>query len=407
MPDKPLPQSPLGSRTSIREQIEKLLRFYHPRCIDPAGGFHGFFREDGTVDNPQVKHLVGSARMTINYAVAFMEFRKPEYLESVRHGIDFLRNAHRNPGTGGYTWILRDGHVEDATNHCYGLAFVLLAYARALHAGIEEARPYLYETWELLEQRFWEAPYGLYADEASADWVVSGYRGQNANMHLCEAFIAAFEASNDKMFLDRASLLADNMVNRQAELCKGQVWEHYTSDWKIDWDYNKGDRSNIFRPWGLQPGHQIEWAKLLCHLDRYAPAPWRLDRAKALFTVAVNLAWDAEHGGLIYGYGPDGEPYDRDKYSWVQAEAIATAAILESRVNDGSFQHWYIRLTDYSWCFFVDAATGCWYRIRQPDNSCFREAAPFSGLTEYHTFGAYSDVMAAMQADDLKRASQN
>ena len=36
----------------------------------------------------------------------------------------------------------------------------------------------------------------------------------------------------------------------------GFVWEHYTVDFEIDWEYNKNDPSNIYRPWGFQPGHQ-------------------------------------------------------------------------------------------------------------------------------------------------------
>ncbi|WP_250862503.1 AGE family epimerase/isomerase, partial [Caballeronia sp. INML3] len=96
------------------------------------------------------------------------------------------------------------------------------------------------ETWQLMETHFWDAAHGLYKDEASADWKVSDYRGQNANMHTCEAFLAAFEATGEARYLDRAALLADNMVNRQAALAGGLVWEHYKPDWSVDWDYNKG-----------------------------------------------------------------------------------------------------------------------------------------------------------------------
>ena len=80
--------------------------------------------------------------------------------------------------------------VVDGTNHCYGLAFVVLAYAHGLLAGIEEARGWLSEAWESLETHFWREADGLYVDEISADWqTVAPYRGQNANMHACEAAV--------------------------------------------------------------------------------------------------------------------------------------------------------------------------------------------------------------------------
>lgn len=85
---------------------------------------------------------------------------------------------------------------------------MLLAYATALKAGIEEAREGLYRVHELQTSRFWEAPWQRYADEADRDWQVSDYRGQNANMHSCEALIAAYDATGTAHFLSvRSSLL--------------------------------------------------------------------------------------------------------------------------------------------------------------------------------------------------------
>lgn len=386
-------QSRFRSAEFVRGQIEKVVNFYHPRCIDPTGGFFQFFRSDGSVYQPEMRHLVSSTRCIFNYAMAYQQFKMPSHLEAISHGVNYLRAAHRSSNTGGYAWVLREGNVVDGTNHCYGLAFVTLAYAKAVDAGILEARPFLYETWELLEKYFWEPQYGLYADEATSDWRVSEYRGQNPNMHLCEAFLAAYEATQDQRFLARAELLADNMVNRQAALCGGQVWEHYDSSWRIDWNYNKGDRTNIFRPWGLQPGHQVEWAKLLLILDRHAPAPWRLQRARELFDISVRLAWDETKGGLIYGYDDKGAPYDCDKYSWVQVEALATAALLGQLTHDKAYWDWYEKLWAYSSHHFIDSRFGCWYRILNPDNSRYEEEGCFSGLTDYHTIGACCEVL--------------
>lgn len=387
----------LRTREGLRRHLARIIGFYHPRCLDPTGGYFGFFGEDGAVHDGRSQHLIGTTRAIVNYACCALEFGHAEYLAAIRHGIAFLRGVHRQPRSGGYAWIVRDKTIADATNHGYGLAFVLLAYARALQAGVSEAREHLDETWALLEQHLWEPQHGLYADEASADWIVSDYRGQNTNMHLCEALIAAFEASGDARFLHRAGLLADNMVNRQAAQCGGQIWEHYHRDWRIDRDYNRNDRSNIFRPWGLQPGHQVEWAKLLIQLDRHAPEPWRLQRACELFSAAIESGWDAQHGGMIYGYEPGGAPYDCDKYGWVQIETMAAAALLHERTGDERYAAWQARLADYCERVFVDARTQCWYRIRRPDNSVWPEASPFSCLSEYHTFSACHDILRSLE----------
>jgi len=384
----------------LRDHVAHTMAFYHPHCIDPAGGFHHFYKDDGTVYDRTSRHLVSSTRFIFNYAMAYRHFGLADYREGVRHGIDYLRQVHRNPATGGYAWTLNGAAVTDATNHCYGLAFVMLAYAKALEVGLEEARAYLAETWSLMEAHFWDGVHGLYKDDATVDWVVSDYRGQNANMHACEALLAAYEASGETRYLDRAALLADHMVNRQAALAGGLVWEHYRPDWSVDWDYNKGDRSNIFRPWGFQPGHQAEWAKLLLILERHRPQPWHVERARTLFDRALTLSWDQDHGGMVYGVGTEGEFYDTDKYFWVQAESLATAALLADRCAvDGNAEaaaaYWatYDRLWAYSWTHFVDHRWGAWYRVLTQDNRQYSDEKSPAGKVDYHTMGACYEVM--------------
>ena len=394
------------SRTMLLEHIAHTMRFYHPRCIDPSGGFFHFFLDDGTVYDRSTRHLVSSTRFIINYARAYRQFDNADYLDAVHHGLAFLRTAHRNPDTGGYAWQLawQDGarRIIDADNHCYGLAFVLLAYAHALQAGVGEAAAYIEETFALMEQQFWQPEYGLYADQSSADWRQRDpYRGQNANMHACEALLAAFEATGRRHYLHRAETLAHNITLRQADLTGGLVWEHYHADWQPDWDYNRHDKTNIFRPWGYQPGHLTEWAKLLLQLERHqsalqGPADWLLPRAVQLFTVAVSRAWDPVHGGIYYGFGLENEICDSDKYFWVQAESLATAALLGARTGEPVFWDWYERIWTYSWRHFVDHEYGAWYRILGRDNrKLSREKSP-AGKTDYHTMGACYDALLAV-----------
>ena len=126
------------------------------------------------------------------------------------------------------------------------------------------------------------------------------------------------------------------MTRRQAAQGDGLVWEHYDTQWQIDWDYNRDDPKHLFRPWGSQPGHQTEWAKLLLILDRHVQADWLVPTARHLFDVAVARSWDAERGGLYYGFAPDGSVCDDDKYFWVQAESLATAALLAGAPAHGT-----------------------------------------------------------------------
>jgi mannose/cellobiose epimerase-like protein (N-acyl-D-glucosamine 2-epimerase family) len=210
-----------------------------------------------------------------------------------------------------------------------------------------EGKEYLKETFDLMEQRFWSPEHGLYADEASGNWkTLFPYRGQNANMHGCEALIAAFEATGEFRYLERALLIARNITMRQAQLARGLIWEHYHSDWSVDWEYNRNDKTNIFRPWGYHPGHLTEWAKLLLILERHkdhleGDTDWLVIRAGELFLAAMAKAWDDQYGGIYYGLAPDGAICDSDKYFWVQAESLAAAALLAARTKEEFYWDWY------------------------------------------------------------------
>jgi mannose/cellobiose epimerase-like protein (N-acyl-D-glucosamine 2-epimerase family) len=400
-------QAPIDFRSPdfLRAHIVDTMAFYEPVARDSTGGFFHFFKDDGTVYDRQTRHLVSSARFVFNHASAFRRFGKPQWQQGARHGLRFLRDVHRDPASDGYAWLLRwngsERQVLDATNHCYGLAFVLLAHAQALMAGIDEARPGVAETFELMERRFWEPRHGLYADEADADWVLSPYRGQNANMHACEAMLAAHAATGEARYLERAETLAHNVTRRLDERAGGVLWEHYHADWSPDWDYNRHDKSNIFRPWGIQTGHLTEWAKLLLQLDHRQPADWRLHRARELFGMATEHGWDRSHDGLHYGFYRDTVHHkwpvcDSDKYFWVQAESIAAAALLAVRTGEGGYWDWYDRIWEYSWEHFVDHKHGAWYRILSADNRKLNDEKSPAGKTDYHTMGACHDVLDAL-----------
>ena len=395
------PSPDFRSPAFLRAHVGDTLNFYFPRAIDPAGGMFHFLRDDGQVYDAHTRHLVSSTRYVVATAMAVRAGLGGEVVQrALLHAFDFLRH-HRDPVSGGFAWLLdwRDGQarVLDGTHHAYGLAFVLLAHAHAHMAGVPGALPGIALTFDVLEQRFWEPQHGLYADEAGPGWRLSPYRGQNANMHLCEALLAAFDATGETRYLERAALLAEHITVRQAALAGGLVWEHYRADWSVDWDYNKDDKSNIFRPWGFQPGHLTEWAKLLLLLNERRPQAGLVERARHFFDTAMKTSWDAEHGGLFYGFAPDGSVCDSDKYFWVQAESFAAAARLAQATGQARYWADYERLWDYAWEHFVDHRHGAWWRILRADNSKISDEKSPAGKVDYHTMGACHDVLDLLE----------
>ncbi|MEM7444087.1 MAG: AGE family epimerase/isomerase, partial [Pseudomonadota bacterium] len=314
------------------------------------------------------------------------------------HGLAFLTEGHRQPD-GGYAWVLNGLEVQDGTRHCYGHAFVLLAAAGAAKAGVESARELAGDTYDLLEQRFFEPSAGLYVDEiASGDWAaIDPYRGQNCNMHMCEAMLAAFEATGEARYLDRADGLAKRICVELTEATDGLVWEHYHTDWTHDWDYNRDDPKNLFRPYGYLPGHFTEWTKLLLILERHRPEDWMATRAQHLFDTALAKSWDDVSPGMNYTFGPDGTILDTDRYYWVIAETFAAAAALALRTGDDRYWEWYDRVWAYGDAHFVDHAHGAWYRVLNRKNRRYDDLKSPPSKTDYHPLAACFETLEAMR----------
>lgn len=383
----------------LRHHIQQIISFYHPICIDyELGGYINQLRDDGSIFDRTTKHLVGTCRFIYNYSLASLILNEPAYVEAAAHGLRFLQEVHRQPD-GSFAWVLQGRNVEDGTRHCYGHAFVLLAAAGATKAGIGGAKALVSDVYDLLEARFWDSDAQLYVDEIRADgWHgIAPYRGQNANMHMCEAMLSAFEATGEVKYLDRAHRLAQRICIDLADKADGLIWEHYKTDWTHDWHYNRNDPQHLFKPFGYLPGHFTEWAKLLLILDRYRPEASMVARARNLFDIALEKSWDPQRGGMQYTFAPDGQILDRDRYYWVLCETFAAAALLALRTGDEGYWEWYDRVWAFCDEHFVDHQHGGWYRILNQDNQKLSDLKSPPSKTDYHPLAACYEILQAMK----------
>jgi mannose/cellobiose epimerase-like protein (N-acyl-D-glucosamine 2-epimerase family) len=379
----------------LERHIQSTLAFYEPRVFAPEGGFYGCFLDDGECYDRGARQLVASARYVLNYATAYRLYGDPKYLEWAKWGLRFLQTAHKQPN-GHYAWRIEGGVVTDHRVMAYGHAFVLLAAATCLQAGIQSALTTINDVFDFMETYFWDEAGGAYADERDATLkTLSPYRGQNANMHMCEALLAAWQATQETSFLDRAEQLAQRFAFELASQSDGQIWEHYDTDWRVDMDYNIDRPNDRFKPWGFQPGHQTEWAKLLLILDGERPNEKWLPKAQSLFDKAMETGWDEEFGGLVYGVAPDGQYCASEKYFWVQSESFAAAWRLFLATEDKKYFEDYKRIWRWSWTYLIDHHYGAWFRVRNRDGSAVHNQKSPYGKTDYHTMGACWDVLTA------------
>ncbi|WP_418286412.1 AGE family epimerase/isomerase [Halorubrum sp. DTA46] len=386
-----------GVLATLRVQYPDVLADRGYRLLHPRSGDHY------TGDR---RHLVATCRSIANFAVGALADGPDWCRDAAEHGLRFLREAHRADGGGYHLVVDAEGDPVDRTRSAYGHAFVLLAFARAADAGLDGAAADLEATHQLIGERFRD-DHGLLRSDCDPDWTErEPYRGQNANMHACEAYLAAYEATERSEYLDRARHVAETITVELAAETDGLLWEHYTDAWDHDFAYNGDEPRHQFRPPGYQPGHHAEWAKFLALLDRYEAAPpvsekrggrekgggW-YERGAELFDAAVEHGWT--ENGFVYTHEAGGSPIVGDRYGWALAEAIGASAALAERAaargDDGDAERldgWNRRLAVCTDLYRGPA--GVWYEKRLAPEAGGGLVAPDPPGVEpdYHPLGA-------------------
>ncbi|MBL0374907.1 AGE family epimerase/isomerase [Rhizobium sp. KVB221] len=374
-------------RDWLMGEANRLFEYFQWRSINPKGGFYEF-DADGkplNADNP-VRGIHMSARMVHCMTIGHL-LGRPGCADLIDHGMDFLWNAHRDRKHGGYFWQVDNDGPCDATKQGYGHAFVLLAASSASLVGHPVAEEMLADVTEILDTKFWEDNHGAIAEEFQADWTaIPGYRGQNSNMHLTEALMAAYEATDEDHYLQKAERIADLIINRLARQTGFRVGEHFDENWNLLKNY-KGNE--MFRPSGTTPGHWLEWSRLLLQLYALGDHQhdWMLEAAQALFAQSMALGWDHAHGGFFYTLDWNDQPAKRAKLWWPMAEGIGAASFLVSNAPSDMHESSYRLIWNTIASRFLDRDKGGWH-----------EELSEQMVPSHEVFAGKADIYHALQA---------
>lgn len=319
-------------RAAMRRYRAELLDFYQPRVANPEGGFYWLSRSGEPLPEKGAELWIG-ARMTHCFSLAHLEGRRGAR-QLAEHGVEFyLEGAGRDRRYGG--WF---AHVQDGEGHgskdLYGLAHIIMASATATAAGISGAAALLGEALDLLEHRYWEprAHAGIDSfDERLQN--AAPYRGMNANMHLTEALLAAFEATGERELLQRAEGIAWKLVGVPTSQGEHRIVEHYDAHWQPLPQFNADKVADPFKPFGSTPGHWLEWAKLALQIHGVdATQDWCIPAARLLFAGALADGWLP---GFAYTVDWEGKPVVADRFWWALAEGIGAAYYLGLAADAG------------------------------------------------------------------------
>lgn len=353
------PTTPEGAehRAWLEVETVRLLEFARGTA-HPAGGF-GWAERTGGLDPERGRQLWIGCRMVHCLALGAL-LGHEGYAAAAADGVAALRTAYKDDVNGGW-WADAD-RPDEGRKEAYGHAFVILAGASATVAGIEGGRALLDEAMATYLERFWDDEAGMPFESWAPDWTdLEDYRGGNAAMHTLEAFLAAADATGDIAWRGRASRIAGRILDA-ATAYGDRIPEHFDANWEVLPDYNVDQPRHPFRPYGATPGHAFEWARLVLTLDAQheVPASYRAS-ARRLADTAWQDAWDAAMGGLVYTTDLAGVPVVRERFHWVECEAMGAAWALHLVTGDDVWSQRYDAVTTWSRRHLLDdALPGVW-----------------------------------------------
>ncbi|MBB2179186.1 mannose-6-phosphate isomerase [Gluconacetobacter tumulicola] len=352
------------------------------------GLYHERLTWDGTPVSLPQRRLMVQARQIATYCRAGLDGLYDTSAPELAKGLRCLETVERlywraDDGAGWIFSLAPDGTPASPVRDLYAHAFILFAYAWAYRlTGAPRYRRVARETAEETWQLFALEGEGFRDRVPQANTV----RRQNPHMHLLEACLALFEATNEAFYLDQAERLVALASRRFMGPRSGALLEEFDAAWVplAPPGHNR-----------VEPGHLFEWAWLLGEYRRLAPEAEKgghlCAMAERLF-VFGSTEGCAPDTGLVYdAMTEDGVVFEHSTRIWPQTELLRLLCRRRKDAGEGGDA----LLSSISTLFFTRYAparlAGGWIDRLDEGLAPMVDHMPASSL--YHIYGAAREII--------------
>jgi len=356
----------------IRDWLfQRAFPFWAEVTVNPDGGFYERHTLDGKGIRGEDSRVRLQARQTYCFALAAeLGWERETSRQLVERGLDVLINdCRRSDGLYG-TRVKPGSGLTNANAETYDCAFALLAFSTAWRAlKIERARVAGMALREAITQKLKNKSQGGYYERLPAPSI----REQNPHMHLCETFLAWYEASGEEQSLKDAKDVA--------EFVQTQFW-NADADVLFEFDCSASDNH-------VEIGHLYEWVWILHRLRKLSGQPL-MPFAHDLYASA--LRWDARQPYLPLASNSDGTVKTAKQRTWGLTEALKAHIAHSGEIEQSLVTQ---RIISTSQALFDDhlnsAISGGWTDEISPDGEPLADW--MTPATGYHIFLAFAEYL--------------
>ncbi|WP_398480884.1 AGE family epimerase/isomerase [Tardiphaga sp.] len=334
----------------------------------------------GVADRVAPRRVRVQARQIYCFAKAAHLGWYPDGAAIARKALGSLLVKAKSPdGRPGFVHILApDGSVLNPLRDTYDHAFTLLALATVYQLDRDmRVRAEIDSLMHFIDTQL-RSPDGGYVEGIPAAMP----RRQNPQMHMFEAFIAAFDATHDPAFQQRAGDIFGLFVSNLFDAKTGMLGEYFEQDW------------SRIEPVSVEPGHQAEWVWLLKQFERITGCPTGKYRAVLLESA---LRYHDATGCLVDEGDVHGNVVKSTRRLWPQTEIIkAWLAQAESGV-EGAADEARAALARLDKHYLQHPVKGGWYDQFDAEGNSLVDTIPASSF--YHILCAVAEADRVLGAE--------
>lgn len=382
----------------IRDHLYRIiLPFWMHESLDSiGGGFWGEISCDHEIHPEAPKGLILNARLLWTFSTLYRRDPWGEYRNLAQRAFIELVDKFWDPIHSGFGWMVdRTGVCVDDRKKIYGQAFAIYGLVEFAHVF---ERPEAYhkarQVYDLIERHAWDEQYGGYIEVCQADWSVASdcrlsdkdmdeKKSMNNHLHLLEAYTQFYRCFPNDQLKCRLMQLLDLFDRYIITSDRCHLGHFFDESWHPRSDnYTYGH--DIEASWLLVETAEVLGDEAICHRVK--------DFALPLARTVLAEGLDPQ-GGLYYE-GRAGQPTDRNKEWWPQAEAVVGFLNAYQLAGDSSFLHAAFKLWDFIETRMVDRERGEWFWRVDPQGQPDRTQPKLSAWkTPYHNARACLETM--------------
>lgn len=328
--------------------------------------------------NPEIARRVRvQARQIFSFSEAVrLGWSGSEQAERLaRQGLDYLDTVCRSDDGGWQHTLASDKQPANGTRDLYDHAFIMLAGAAFYRAfGDHKGLAIATEAHDYVTSELITAGQDGFVDAKPCP----GYRRSNPHMHLLEAYLELYQATQNPAWKDAATGIVSLFERLLFDPDRDLLPEYFS----IEWDCLDDDKGRIF-----EPGHHYEWAVLLARYDAICArdtGSWR----RRLIATADRSATSQMHGFASNSVDINGRTVDPNCRLWPQLEKFRAELLHPGSTPPGTVNRTFANVFE---TFISPMPDGLFIDEIDPDRQVIAQAVPASML--YHLVTAFRDII--------------